>query len=92
MMELVLESQELGISNELEVRLAVEQAIERSGQPTEAWYSAYKAQLSTHEVIVENNPGTRTKFMDGMSRMNAALDNQVLAAQDQPNIKPPGLR
>jgi hypothetical protein len=92
MMELVSESQELGIPSELAVRLEVEQAIERSGQPTEAWYSAYKSHQSTDEVAVENTPGTRSKFIDGMSRVNAALDNQVLAARDQPNIKPPGLR
>jgi hypothetical protein len=92
MMELVQESREFGVMNELEVRLGVEQAIEQSGQPTEAWYSAYKAQLSTPEVTAESNPSTRSKFMDGMSRMSTALDSQALVAQDQPSIKPPGLR
>lgn len=92
MMELVQKSKEFGVHDELEVRLEVEQSIERSGQPTEEWYSAYKAQMSTQEVTTESNPSTRSKFMNGMSRMSTALDNQALASQDQPSIKPPGLR
>jgi hypothetical protein len=92
MVALVLEANETGLSTELEARLEIEQAIERAGQPTEEWYSEYKAQSATQEVSTEDSLSARSKFMGGMSRMNTALDNLELAAQIQPSVRPPSLR
>lgn len=92
MMGLVNENQGLGSCPELDVRLEIERTVEQSGKPTEAWYSEYKALQTRQEVASNTSPSTRSKFMDGMSRMNVALDSQALATQEQQRISPHGLR
>ena len=92
MLALVLEAQETGnVAPNLQVRIEVERAIERAGQPTEGWFEALKAQQKS-DMVVTNEPSTRSKFMGGMSRMNSALDSQSFAAQSTPETRPPGLR
>jgi ribosomal silencing factor RsfS len=92
MKALVQEAKEFGLTNELELRLEVEQAAERSGLAPEEWYSEYKSEPSVEEALASNQVSARTSFMDGLSRMNSALDNQPLAAQAQVATKLPSLR
>ena len=91
MMVLVQEAQDLGMADQLEVRLEVELAIEQSGQATEPWYAEYKAQQSAQQITATDSPSPRSKFLDGMNRVNSALDHQTLEAKDKPNVKPLGL-
>ncbi|MGO4801164.1 hypothetical protein ACEN2T_17940 [Pseudomonas sp. W22_MBD1_FP4] len=86
MLTLVHEGKQFGYSTELDARLEVEQAIDLVGQPPEDWYVEYKSQLAAEETMTARETGTRPQFMDGMSRMNAALDNQVLVTQDKPMV------
>lgn len=92
MIALVLDAQATGeILPQLQVRLEVEEAVEKAGKPTEGWYAVYKAQ-QTQDMVAASEPSSRAKFLGGMSRMNTALDSQSLASQSAPDARPPGLR
>lgn len=74
----------------LQVRIDVEQAVEKAGYATEDWYPDYVRAASPPQ----NNdaPKTKDRFMAGLKNLSAAIDTrESLRSSENNNLKLPGM-
>lgn len=79
----------------LQARIDVEQAVDKAGYPTEAWYPSYVQAVSPaqNNDAPKDIPTTKDRFFAGLKNLTASADaKQAMRNSEENSLKMPGMR